>query len=440
MEKRKSVLKITLITALFSALIILLPVLLTPQGDVYVQTPEPVILETVTPELTLEERQANLRRPPQLTREQFLEDFDYLMQALEENFPTFGIVYRREGVDLRQLGADLREHIADPSTELDYVVFWHILRTDFFDHAQRVGHLSVASYNFFQDTRGVIPWSLTTRRTYDYFGELLRLEYQPPDPDTHLLETRIIEDGRIAFLYDATLSFRATPEILEENKLAVDEFYSQIAGFEHLIIDIRDITGGFPRIFKDAVVSPLINEPMETTFHHFYKDGAYNRPHMRGVKNIFEIHPFNLEDVEEIFPNVTLSDDVLADLSNMDFYFPRTFTIYPDPERTASFNGKVWLLVNYNNFSATQHIASLFHQTDFATLVGETTGGAAVDGGIGSQYFYLPNTGFLIRYDTAYIVSADGRPWEYGTQPHHFNREGMDALETVLALIAEGNY
>jgi len=146
------------------------------------------------------------------------------------------------------------------------------------------------------------------------------------------------------------------------------------------------------------------------------------------------------EDVNEIFPNATLSDDVLADLSVMDFYFPRTFTIYPDPERTASFDGKVWLLVNYNNFSATQHIASLFHQTGFATLVGETTGGAAIDVGLDSQYFYLPNTGFLIRYDTAYIVSEDGRPWEYGTQPHHFNREGMDALETVLALIAEGNY
>ncbi|MCL2221058.1 MAG: hypothetical protein FWC20_02090 [Oscillospiraceae bacterium] len=33
-----------------------------------------------------------------------------------------------------------------------------------------------------------------------------------------------------------------------------------------------------------------------------------------------------------------------------------------------------------------------------------------------------------------------GRPLEAGTIPHHFNHPGMDAMETVLALIAAGEY
>jgi len=37
-----------------------------------------------------------------------------------------------------------------------------------------------------------------------------------------------------------------------------------------------------------------------------------------------------------------------------------------------------------------------------------------------------------------YITDERGRPIEAGTEPHYSNRGGMDALETVLALIVEG--
>ena len=55
----------------------------------------------------------------------------------------------------------------------------------------------------------------------------------------------------------------------------------------------------------------------------------------------------------------------------------------------------------------------------------------------GSNFFALPNTGFIIRYNPTLILDSSGRPLEYGTQPHFFNRPGLDALETVLELIEE---
>jgi len=42
--------------------------------------------------------------------------------------------------------------------------------------------------------------------------------------------------------------------------------------------------------------------------------------------------------------------------------------------------------------------------------------------------------------DLFYVTDSRGRPLEAGTIPHIFNREGMDALETVLALIEKGDY
>jgi len=52
----------------------------------------------------------------------------------------------------------------------------------------------------------------------------------------------------------------------------------------------------------------------------------------------------------------------------------------------------------------------------------------------------LYNTGIIIRFDPAFVTDFRGRPLEYGIEPHYFNRPGMDALETVLAMIAEGAY
>jgi len=56
-------------------------------------------------------------------------------------------------------------------------------------------------------------------------------------------------------------------------------------------------------------------------------------------------------------------------------------------------------------------------------------------------YISLPNTGIVVRFGVAYYTDPTGRPLQgYGIQPHLPNRPGLDALETVLALIAEGNY
>jgi len=62
---------------------------------------------------------------------------------------------------------------------------------------------------------------------------------------------------------------------------------------------------------------------------------------------------------------------------------------------------------------------------------------------MGSSHIYiaLPNTGIIWRIDIGYRTDAMGCSLEvYGIAPQVQNFEGMDALETVLELIAQGNY
>jgi len=44
------------------------------------------------------------------------------------------------------------------------------------------------------------------------------------------------------------------------------------------------------------------------------------------------------------------------------------------------------------------------------------------------------------RSATIHVTDIHGRPLEAGTIPHYFSRDGMCAMETVLAMIAEGMY
>ena len=99
------------------------------------------------------------------------------------------------------------------------------------------------------------------------------------------------------------------------------------------------------------------------------------------------------------------------------------------------------MLIDNGVASGAEWATLLFYQSDLATVVGESGGGHFADPGLTTTFFSLPNTGIIIRYDVGYPVCRyTGRSLEEGAVPHFFNRPGLTALETALALITEGAY
>jgi len=93
---------------------------------------------------------------PGWTREGFLEDIDYLMWVLEENFPFLGTIYRRFGADMGEKANQLREIVADESREIDAQIFYEMLLEYFFTYGGRVGHLWAISPGGYHDRRNVL--------------------------------------------------------------------------------------------------------------------------------------------------------------------------------------------------------------------------------------------------------------------------------------------
>ena len=262
------------------------------------------------------------------------------------------------------------------------------------------------------------------------------------------LTTRILEDQKIAYLAMPTFfgGFGAPTIHVAYYEEKIFNFYHEIQGFQHLIVDLRGNLGGFWEYIFRMVVAPNISETaiadgfvflIRDTYNMRFVSGAMNlHNNLRGIRGTPGTDTMTVAEILEGFylPELNVSDMYRLDygFQIQTFVHPRRLTWF---DYRPAFDGKIWLLTDRHMYSAAELVARFVQETGFATLVGEVTGGA-----FGGRFTRrtLPNSPLRIDFDLFYITDSRGRPLEAGTIPHHFNRPGMDALETTLALIAEG--
>ena len=385
------------------------------------------------------------------TREDFLYDFDYLVYVLKTNFPSLGIIYRRYGVDMLALGDEIRAEMADESQEMNIERFIWLTRNDFLNRARQVGHLGMLQYAEYRwlissyESAGM-SWqfhlnvlnSLPSQAIYAHHRPLLDLfpEVIPWDMQT-TIEMERIEYGRIAYLGVRRMAGYLT----SAESRALADFFHLVRDYEHLIIDLRGNGGGSQLFFDHYITRSLIGTPISGQLYYFFMAGERNMHFMQDNLGSILKSEFEIDRLSQLVPNVVFSDYVQNDLTLMDYHFRAGHRVVPLPRHERNpFRGEIWMLIDGRGFSATQFVVDFHRYSGFATLVGETTGGM-----MGTPWhsvlFALPNTGLIIRYDPAYVINPhSSRPLEKGTEPHYFNRPGLDALETVLEMIKERSY
>ena len=373
---------------------------------------------------------------------EFLQDFEYLINALEENFPLFDIIAERHGTDMKMLGQELLDYIANEGDEMTYRAFSRLIRNNFFGRAGNAGNLGILGFHCKEIEVALLSrdWQGNTNRILRYTGLLKNARFHSALFEIPItrevsgewwtpawIQTEILEEERIAYI-----SFSILPVFIDQREIGViDAFYREIEHFEHLIIDLRDVEGRNSHFFHHVIAGPLIQgPPLEESFRHFYLDGEHNRMYFSDIPGLESSRTDTT-----VLALLNTKGNVFFDSGSMDYYFVETHTVFPR-NPGINFNGRIWMLIDGNTRNGGQQIASIYKNTGFATLVGETTGGSfGYPLPWGPNYFVLPHTGFVIRYNPTLAVDSRGRPLELGTEPHYFNRPGLDALETVLYLI-----
>lgn len=369
-----------------------------------------------------------------MTQEQRLEDFTYFEQELQNSYLCWGIL-ERKGINYESILKEYREMTATENSDFQlYVAVNSALY-----RLGGEGHLSLLQpewYDEFLTGYAEIPdrtkWytalnNPVSQKNYPILLKVLNEMNEGEDSQTYDSEgqavtenvtTLIIEEGKTAYL---KIDSFESPNNADQNKIAV--FLDQTRSYENLIIDITQNSGGSDNYWMDFIVAPLAKETLSNTNYALVKNSENTAKYIEEAFSAEELHPIGELPA---LPRLEPRDRELAT-----HYIENTLTVQPSG---SGFDGKVWLLVSNQVYSAAEAFTVFCKDTGFATIVGTETGGDGI--GIDPVYFMLPNSGLLIRYSPLFGLNPDGSSnEEYGSTPDIISPEGETALVTVLRAI-----
>lgn len=193
----------------------------------------------------------------------------------------------------------------------------------------------------------------------------------------------------------------------------IQDFMKASGGrYNKLIIDIRGNNGGNTDYWKKVFVEPLM------------KEVTYDEREVSLSKKYFEDYKMELNIFKATGGGLFHKNSgfVSAKRIRFDnpygrgmFTFKVTRVFYP--KNTFPFDGKVFLLVDHDCFSAAEDFAGAVKDMKLATIVGSNTqGGMATL--LNSVPFALPESGIMFAFETDMSYNQDGTVNEvYGTKP-----------------------
>lgn len=382
--------------------------------------------------------------PENLEYNDFIEDYDYFWNTLNDNYPFLGVA-ERVGIDLEEIQRKYRGKISESTSLKEFSSILDEMMSKF----NYVGHMSFISpnsypgyYKLYSNIADPLNPSHTdylvnillnpkSIASYKYIsGEELNLDethdnatYNPPMNTSDNVETKILKDNEIAYV--KVLGF-GYDDIENDGKILLP-FYESINDYPHLIIDIRGNGGGSDRYWNENIALPLITKEYTLQTLLLYNNTPQIMEYI-GLDN-FEEMSVPLEEIKNDLPNLNQDDrKYLTDAVVIEQYI--------EPETPSEFNGKIWLLVDGDVYSSSESFTMACKLTGFATIIGTNTGGDGM--GIDPMMFSLPNTGLIWRNSIFYSVNPDGsNNEEIGTIPDICIREGEDALKVCMGRIVE---
>ncbi|NLY20520.1 MAG: hypothetical protein GXZ08_04495 [Tissierellia bacterium] len=371
-------------------------------------------------------------------KEQALEDYDYLWDTLEENYPLLGLAEREYNINRIQIKSKYRSQISNISN-IDLNKFYSILERLLFEY-KYMGHLNIVNPKLFvsmnlqtksMTKREIANYGITNYidpsvvYTYEYFlGRKLpqNLEESKRANDDNLIFKEIDQNNKLVIIN----SFRN--EFIDEDNIILHDFFENTPDSSNIIIDLTKNGGGSDLYWMDNIVAPnigmtLIGEDREVLTKDIDLISNY--------KNYVDNFTNDLTKYREVINSEDLSE------LKYSFTIRSPYNISPSNDQPL-FNGKIYVLISLNSQSATDGFIKFCKDTGFATLVGTRSGGNGPALNIIEDK--LPNSNLLFRYQVDYTLNSDYSPNAlYGEEADIISLPDEKPIDTFKRIVLNGN-
>jgi C-terminal processing protease CtpA/Prc len=236
-------------------------------------------------------------------------------------------------------------------------------------------------------------------------------------PSTPVNLTTYPDEG-IAYMYVSKFYGSEVEDRLPD----VQDFYKQIEGYDHLIIDIRGNTGGFYSFWIDGIVKHFIEEQTVLEYFNAYRTGKYvNHLHSR-----FLIKEVSKNQVDNLPPEVQSNDFKM-------YKFWQTI----DPTDLIEFKGSISILIDTMVYSAAEGFLHFARKYNFADKIyGIPSGGDGLM--VWPLFIVLPNSKLVINSASSLGLDSDGNAnEEVRTQPDVFFESSFGKWDELIEFVID---
>ncbi|MCM1038564.1 MAG: S41 family peptidase [Ruminococcus sp.] len=352
------------------------------------------------------------------TKEEFLADYDYMWEVLEENYLFFGTI-EDYGIDVEFLKQDTKQQIEQHVTDLNSFV---VMLNSLFQQMQFFAHLGLLEtdaydvmYEYYCNTmveeESMRAWRISlenpqTQIVYDYMKEkeftdyVVKNESFPQASYDAVRKTVIFQIPTFTHIY------------VERDKTFFVDYLKSLDGMEieHIIFDITGNRGGSDYYWEENIVAPFGGN-YEWIYYLYLKDTPLIRDYFfNGQTKVMPLSDLPEDHIPPPFINelgLTHFIRIQWQLSNNPVF------------KQEILSAKRWVLVDERVYSAADTFCAFCKATGWATLVGRRTLGD----GIGYEPILetLPNTGLIIRFSGVVGESNEGfLNTAVGTAPDYY--------------------
>ncbi len=338
-----------------------------------------------------------------LTTDQKLQDFDYMYNVLKENYPFFWVNQRVNGVDWLAKKDEYISKIKETRTDGEFGnVLSTILQYLHNGHTQLITSESTYAniIKAYEISGNRNTWVEELKKTaslkrYNYASDnqissTAQLPTNTSSP--RLFKSDIIVPNQIAYLKVGSFNNFS----VQSDRAGILDFYQKIKNYPILIIDIRQNSGGSDSYWMKNIIPPLIKEGISAEFYILFRGGSYSEPFIKSLG-------ITLAEVSSLDKKLV---HTLPEEAAEKFKYAMKHTRTVNSSDYVGFKGKVYLLVDRKVYSSSESFAAFCKATQWATLVGEKTGGDGI--GIDPLFLSLPNSGYIARFSWDMGLNPDG--------------------------------